>query len=53
MTIAATRMHRSLVDYASGFPDVYDAVNLPYLFLLLNADNTVLELAHKVVTNYQ
>ena len=30
MTVAATRMHRSLVDYASGFPDVYDNLNLPY-----------------------
>jgi hypothetical protein len=31
MTIATTRMHRSLVDYASGFPDVYDTLNLLYL----------------------
>ena len=31
MTIAATRMHRSLVDYASGFPDVYEMLNLLYL----------------------
>ncbi|KAF8492442.1 hypothetical protein F5888DRAFT_916436 [Russula emetica] len=32
MTIAATRLHRSLVDYASGFPDVVSArenINLP------------------------
>jgi hypothetical protein len=28
MTITATRTHRSLVDYASGFPDVYDTLNL-------------------------
>jgi len=31
MTITATRMHRSLIDYASGFPDVYDTLNLLYL----------------------
>ena len=31
MTIAATRMHRSLVDYASGFSDVYDTFNLLHL----------------------
>jgi hypothetical protein len=31
MTITATRTHRSLVDYASGFPDVYDTLNLLYL----------------------
>ena len=28
MTITATRLHRSLVDYASGFPDVYDTLSL-------------------------
>ena len=27
MTITATRMHRSLVDYASGLLDVYDTLN--------------------------
>jgi hypothetical protein len=31
-TITATRTHRSLVDYASGFPDVYDTFNLLYLY---------------------
>jgi len=31
MVIAATRMHRSLVDSASGFPDVYDTPGLLYL----------------------
>ena len=31
MTIVATRMHRSLVDYASGFTDVYDTLNSLYL----------------------
>ncbi len=35
MTVAATRMHRSLVDYASGFPDVYDTLELPFRFILL------------------
>ena len=35
MTVAATRMHRSLVDYASGFPDVYDTLKLPSRFILL------------------
>jgi hypothetical protein len=32
MTIAATRMHRSLVDYASAFPDVYDTLLLLSLY---------------------
>jgi hypothetical protein len=35
MTIAATRMHRYLVDFASGFPDVYDTPNLLYLLSYL------------------
>lgn len=30
MTIAATRMHRSLVDYASGSPDMYDTFNFRF-----------------------
>jgi hypothetical protein len=53
MTIAVTRMHRSLVDYASGFPDVYDASNLLLPFILLSTGNTVSGLAHKIATNYQ
>jgi hypothetical protein len=39
MKIAATRMHRSLVDYASGSPDAYDTLQLPFLFILLSASN--------------
>jgi hypothetical protein len=35
MTVAATRMHRSLVDHASAFPDVYDTLERPFLFILL------------------
>jgi len=34
MAIAATRMHRSLVDYASRLTDVYDVSLLPCFFLL-------------------
>jgi hypothetical protein len=39
MTIAATRMHRSLVDFASKTSDVYDSpLHLSFFFLLSVAD---------------
>jgi hypothetical protein len=36
MIIATTRMHRALIDYASGSPDVYDALNF-FSFLSCSA----------------
>lgn len=43
MTVTATRMHRSLVDYASGFPDVYDKSQPPLSFIPLNVGHIVSE----------
>jgi hypothetical protein len=48
MTIAATRMHRYLVDYASGFPDVYDMLNLLYLLFYSTRASG---LPHRTITN--
>jgi hypothetical protein len=39
MTIAATRMHRSLIDFASKTSEVYDSpLRFSFLFLLSVAD---------------
>lgn len=38
MTIAATQMHRSLVNFASGSPDVYDTLHLLSIYPLSAAD---------------
>ncbi len=53
MTIASTRMHRSLVDYASGFPDVYDTLNLLHFLFCSNAGNIISGLAQGKMLNYQ
>jgi hypothetical protein len=42
MTIAATRMHRSLVDFASGSTEVYDILHFLSFFFMLSVAYVVL-----------
>jgi len=44
LTIAATRMHRALVDFASASSDMYDTLHfLSFKFVPLSAPVTILE----------
>jgi hypothetical protein len=48
MTIAATRMHRSLVNFASVSSDVYDALHFLSFYPLRAAD---VVLGHMIIPN--